>query len=262
MLRYEFMRTAFLIGGLLAIIVPLIGVVVVFKRMSMIGDALAHTSLAGIMFGVMLGFNPLIIAILLSIVSALVLDFIQQRYPKYQEISIAIVMSLGIGVSAVLLNFIKEASNFNTFLFGSIVSIGGSDVGVALALSIVIIASSLLFYRDFFYIAYSEEAAQLAGVNVRRTNIIFTIITAITVSLASRIIGALVVSSLMVIPVAAAMRITKSYKMTFVIAIFVSILSLYTGLTLSYYLNLAPGGVIVLSSLFYLGLSFSLKNSD
>lgn len=261
MLRYEFMRTAFLVGGLLALIVPMIGVVVVFKRMSMIGDALSHTSLAGITLGIILGVNPLIVAILLSIVSALVLDAIQRKFPKYQELSIAIVMSLGIGLSALFLNFIKEASNFNTYLFGSIVSISKSDMKIALVLAIIIIICSVYFYRDFFYIAYDEDAAQLAGINVRFTSIIFTILTAITVSLASRIIGALVVSSLMVIPIAAAMRISKSYKMTFVIAIVFSILSLYTGLTLSYYLNLAPGGVIVLSSLGYLLLSFGIKNN-
>lgn len=261
MFKYEFMRTAFLVGGILAIIVPLIGVVVVFKRMSMIGDALSHTSLAGIMLGVILGVNPLTVAIGVSIVSALILDFIQSKFPKYQELSIAIVMSLGIGLSALLLNFIKEANNFNTYLFGSIISIGGSDVWLAAVLAVVIVFASIYFYRDFFYISYSEEAAHLAGINVRKTNIIFTILTAITVSLASRIIGALVVSSLMIIPIASAMRITKSYKMTFVLSILFSLFSLYTGLTLSYYLNLAPGGVIVLSSLFYLCLSFVIKNN-
>ena len=123
MFKYEFMRTAFLVGGILAVIVPIIGVVVVFKRMSMIGDALSHTSLAGITLGVILGVNPLIVAIILSVLSALALDYIQRKYPKYQELSIAIVMSLGIGLSALFLNFVKEASNFNKYLFGSIISI-------------------------------------------------------------------------------------------------------------------------------------------
>ena len=261
MFKYEFMRTAFLVGGILAVIVPIIGVVVVFKRMSMIGDALSHTSLAGITLGVILGVNPLIVAIILSVLFALALDYIQRKYPKYQELSIAIVMSLGIGLSALFLNFVKEASNFNKYLFGSIISISDSDVMISIVLAVIIIAASIYFYRDFFYIAYDEHAAELAGVNVRKTGIIFTVLTAITVSLASRIIGALVVSSLMVIPIAAAMRITKSYKMTFVISIVFSLLSLYTGLTLAYYMNLAPGGVIVLSSLAYLGLSFLIKNN-
>lgn len=262
MFKYEFMRTAFIVGGILAIIIPLIGVVVVFKGMSMVGDALSHTSLAGITLGIILGVNPLWLAIGLSVVSALVLDYIQRKYPQHKELSIAIVMSLGIGLSALFLNFMHEASNFNTYLFGSIVSIGSSDVGIALILAFIIVVASIYFYRDFFYIAYDEEAALLAGINVRRSSLVFTILTAITVSLASRIIGALVVSSLLVIPIAAAMRITPSYKMTFFISMGFSLMSLYTGLTVSYYLNLAPGGVIVLSSLAYLFMSFAFKSNN
>ena len=115
MFKYEFMRTAFIVGGILAIIIPLIGVVVVFKGMSMVGDALSHTSLAGITLGIILGVNPLWLAIGLSVVSALVLDYIQRKYPQHKELSIAIVMSLGIGLSALFLNFMHEASNFNTY---------------------------------------------------------------------------------------------------------------------------------------------------
>ncbi|CAM2787633.1 metal ABC transporter permease [Erysipelothrix tonsillarum] len=246
MFKYEFMRTAFLVGGLLAVIIPLIGVVVVFKRMSMIGDALSHVSLSGITIGLIMGFNPIVGAIALSLIAALSIEFIQKRFGKYQELAIAIIMSFGIGLSGVLLGFVKNPANFNSFLFGSIVAIGGSDNYLAILLSLVVIIISIKYYREFFYIAFDEKSASLSGVDTNRMSLIFTILTAITVSIASRIVGALIVSSLMVIPTACAMQISKSYRSTMIYAIGFSLAFVWAGLALSYNLNLAPGGTIVL----------------
>ncbi|CAH2762631.1 metal ABC transporter permease [Erysipelothrix amsterdamensis] len=246
MFKYEFMRTAFLVGGLLAVIIPLIGVVVVFKRMSMIGDALSHVSLSGITIGLILGFNPIVGAIALSLVAALSIEFIQKKFGKYQELAIAIIMSFGIGLSGVLLGFVKNPANFNSFLFGSIVAIGDSDNFLAILLSLVVIGVSIRYYREFFYLAFDEKSAFLSGIDTNRISLIFTILTAITVSIASRIVGALIVSSLMVIPTACAMQVSKSYRSTMLYAIGFSLTFVWLGLALSYALNLAPGGTIVL----------------
>ncbi|AYV34546.1 metal ABC transporter permease [Erysipelothrix rhusiopathiae] len=246
MFKYEFMRTAFLVGGLLAVIIPLIGVVVVFKRMSMIGDALSHVSLSGITIGLILGFNPIVGAIALSLVAALSIEFIQKKFGKYQELAIAIIMSFGIGLSGVLLGFVKNPANFNSFLFGSIVAIGDSDNLLAILLSLVVIGVSIRYYREFFYLAFDEKSAFLSGIDTNRISLIFTILTAITVSIASRIVGALIVSSLMVIPTACAMQVSKSYRSTMLYAIVFSLTFVWLGLALSYALNLAPGGTIVL----------------
>ncbi|AZK44264.1 metal ABC transporter permease [Erysipelothrix piscisicarius] len=259
MFKYEFMRTAFLVGGLLAIIIPLIGVVVVFKRMSMIGDALSHASLSGITIGLILGFNPIVGAIALSLVAALSIEFIQKRFGKYQELAIAIIMSFGIGLSGVLLGFVKNPANFNSFLFGSIVAIGGSDNWLAILLSLIVIIVSIRYYREFFYLAFDEKSAMLSGIDTNRISLIFTILTAITVSVASRIVGALIVSSLMVIPTACAMQVSKSYRSTMLYAIGFSLSFVWAGLALSYSLNLAPGGTIVLLGVAILVLLILIK---
>ncbi|MCG4456930.1 metal ABC transporter permease [Erysipelothrix rhusiopathiae] len=259
MFKYEFMRTAFLVGGLLAVIIPLIGVVVVFKRMSMIGDALSHVSLSGITIGLILGFNPIAGAIALSLVAALSIEFIQKKFGKYQELAIAIIMSFGIGLSGVLLGFVKNPANFNSFLFGSIVVIGDSDNLLAILLSLVVIGVSIRYYREFFYLAFDEKSAFLSGIDTNRISLIFTILTAITVSIASRIVGALIVSSLMVIPTACAMQVSKSYRSTMLYAIVFSLTFVWLGLALSYTLNLAPGGTIVLLGVGVLVLLIIIK---
>lgn len=261
MFEYSFVRTAFIVGGLLALIVPLLGVTVVLKRLSMIGDALSHVALAGVSVGLILGINPLIGAIVISLFAALSINSIQKKLGNYQELAIAIILSFGIGLSGVLLGFVKNPSNFNAYLFGSVVSINKVDNYLSIVLSLLILFLAIRYYREFFFIAFDEKAAKLSGINTEKMNFIFLFMTAITVAIASRVVGALVVSSLMVLPVALAMRIAKSYKGTVVYSMVFSLLFMWLGLTLSYYFDLRPGGTIVLTAVFaYLTSFLIVKN--
>ncbi len=244
--EFDFMRRAFLVGLLLAIIIPCIGMIVVLKRLSMLGDALSHTSLAGVALGLLLGFNPILGAVITCIVGALSIEAIRKRLPRYSEISIAIMMSAGIGLTGVLSGFVKNAANFNSFLFGSIVAVSSFELGLTLFIACLVLVAFILLYKELFYIAFDERAARLSGVPVKTVNFIFTLLTAVTVSVASRTVGALIVSSLMVIPVACAMQLGKSYKQTVFYSIGFSVLFMTTGLFASYYLRLKPGGTIVL----------------
>lgn len=246
MLQYAFMQRAFIVGILLAVIIPLIGVVVVLKRLSMIGDALSHTSLAGVALGLILGINPLVGAVVTCTVAAFSIEFIRKRIPKYAEISIAIIMSVGIGLASVLSGFVKSAADFNSFLFGSIVAITDGELWLVVIVSVLVILAFVLFYKELMYISFDEKSARLAGVPVRRINFLVTLLTAVTVSVAARSVGALIVSSLMVIPVACAMQLAGSYKQTVIYSVIFAVLFTVAGLTLSYYLSLKPGGTIVL----------------
>ncbi|CAM3566146.1 metal ABC transporter permease [Erysipelothrix urinaevulpis] len=248
MFQYDFVRTAFIVGGFLALILPLLGVTVVLKRLSMIGDALSHVALSGVSLGLILGFNPLVGAIVISLVAALSINTIQKHLGSYQELAIAIIMSFGIGLSGVLLGFVNNPNNFNAYLFGSIVSINQSDNLVSIALSILVIGIAIRYYREFFFIAFDEKSAKLSGISINKMNFIFLFLTAITVAIGSRVVGALVVSSLMVLPVALAMRVSKSYKTTVLYSMIFSLIFMWLGLTLSYYFDLRPGGTIVLTA--------------
>lgn len=245
-LEYAFMRRAFLVGLLLAIIVPCIGVIVVLKRLSMMGDALSHTALAGVSAGLVMGINPIVGAIVVSILSALSIEAIRRRIPKYAEMATAIVMSAGVGLAGVLSGFVPNSANFSSFLFGSIVTISDFELQLVIVVSVLVLLTFVLLFRELFYITLDERSARLAGVHVSIINFIFTILTAVTVSVAARTVGALVVSSLMVVPVACAMQLAKSYKQTVLYSVLFGILFTLSGLLISYYQRLKPGGTIVL----------------
>ncbi len=254
--QYDFMRRAFLVGVLLAVIIPCIGMIVVFKRLSLIGDALSHTSLAGVAIGLILGINPILGAMAACLLAAFGIEAIRKKVPRFSELSIAIVLSVGVGLAGVLSGFVKNAVNFNSFLFGSIVAISNFETGLVVGISILVFLAFLLLYKELFYIAFDEQAAALSGVPVRLVNTIFTILTAVTVSVASRTVGALIVSSLMVVPVATAMILAGSYKRTAIGSVICAVIATITGLTLSFYWGLKPGGTIVLTGvvLFLLAL--------
>lgn len=243
---YDFMRKAFLAGILLAVIIPCIGVTVVLKRLSMIGDALSHASLAGVAAGLLMGFNPVAGAAVTSILAALGIEAIRKKMPKYAELSVAITMSAGVGLAGLLSGFVSGSGSFNSFLFGSIVSIDDFEMALIIVTSLVVIAVFLLLYKELFFVAFDERSARLAGVKVGIINTVFTILTAITVSVSARTVGALVVSSLMVIPVTCAMHVAKSYRGTLMCGILFALAFTIVGLFLAFYLGLRPGATIVL----------------
>ncbi|MDR0433703.1 MAG: metal ABC transporter permease [Gracilibacteraceae bacterium] len=253
-LQYDFMRRAFIVGVLLAVVIPCVGVIVVLKRLSMIGDALSHSSLAGVAAGLIMGFNPLLGAGAACVAAALAIEAIRKKIPRYSEISIAVVMSAGIGLAGVLSGFVGNAANFNSFLFGSIVAISNFEMRLVIFVSLAVAAVFVLLYKELFFIALDEQAARIAGVPTGTVNFIFTILTAFTVSVAARTVGALIVSSLMVVPVACAMQLAGSYRQTVILSVCFAVLFTLCGLTLSYYARLKPGATIVLTGVFCLTL--------
>jgi zinc transport system permease protein len=257
--QYDFMHRAFIVGILLAIIIPCIGIVIVLKRLSLIGDALSHTSLAGVAAGLIIGINPILGATIACILGALSIEVIRKKFPKYSEMAIAVMMSAGVGLAGVLSGFVKSSVNFNSFLFGSIVAISNFELMMVIIVSLVVIIMFVFLYKELFYVAFDEQAARLAGIPIKMVNFIFTILTAVTVSIAARTVGALIISSLMVVPVACAMQLGKSYKGTVIYAVCFAVIFTVLGLFVSYYARLKPGGTIVLVGVICLILILGLK---
>lgn len=259
MLQYEFMRRAFIVGLLLATIIPCIGVTIVLKRLSMMGDALSHASLAGVAAGLVIGINPVLGAVIITVISGFGINIIRKKFPKYAEISIAIIMSAGVGLAGVLSGFADNSAGFTSFLFGSIVAITDFELYLVVGLAVAVMLVFLFLYKELMYIAFDEDGARLVGIPVKSVNFIFTILTALTVSIASRTVGALIVSSIMVIPVACAMRFAKSYKSTIILSILFAVVFTIIGLVLSYYVGLKPGGTIVLAGVITLIVTMIVK---
>lgn len=258
--QYDFMQRAFITGILISIITPCIGVVVVLKRLSMTGDALSHNSLAGVAAGLVLGVNPVLGAVVFSIAAAFGIEKVRKSFPRYSEIAIAIIMSTGIGLAGVLSGFVKNSASFNSFLFGSIVAISNFELYLVIGLSIVVILVFSLLFKELFYMTFDEESARLAGIPIKSINFVFTLLTAVTISVSARTVGTLVISSLMVLPVATAMQIAKSYKQTVVYSILFALFFTISGLYISYYADFKPGGTIVLVGVLTLISVLASKN--
>jgi zinc transport system permease protein len=247
-----FMQRAMIVAVLISIITPLIGNIIVLKRLSTIGDALSHSSLAGVAIGLCFGFNPILTAVILSVLSALTIEYIRRSFPNYSELATAIVLSFGVGLAAVFSGFTKNAATFNSFLFGSIVAISSFEMYVVVILSILVLITMIVLYRELFYVTFDEEGATLSGVPVKTVNLIFTIMTAIVVSIAARTVGSLVISSLMVLPVACAMLVSKSYFQNIIYSVVFALLFTVSGLMVTAFYDLKPGGTIVLIGIFVL----------
>lgn len=257
--QYAFMRRAFIVGIILAIIIPCIGVIVVLKRLSMMGDALSHSSLAGVTIGLLMGINPVLGAIVSCIIAAFGIEIIRKKVPQHAEIAIAIIMSTGIGIAGVLSGFVKNTANFNSFLFGSIVAISDFELYLVMIIGLIVLVTFILLYKELFFMSFNEKGAELAGVPVGVVNGIFTVLVAVTVAIAARTVGSLIVSSMMVVPVACAMQWAKSYKQTVIYSALFGVCFMIVGLFLAYYVGLKPGGTIVLTGVATFVISLIIK---
>jgi len=258
--QYGFMQRAFITGLFIALITPAIGVIVVLRGLSMIGDALSHSSLAGVAAGLIAGINPVAGAVTFSVLAALGIERVRKSFPQYSEIAIAVIMSTGIGLAGVLSGYVKISVDFNSFLFGSIVAISNFELIFVIILSIIVILFMILLYKELFYITFDEESARLSGIPVNTINFIFTTMIAVSISVSSRTVGTLVVASMMVLPVASALQIAKSYRQTYVYSMILGLVSTFSGLYISYYAETAPGGTIVLVNVLILVIILIYKN--
>ncbi|MDO5755320.1 MAG: metal ABC transporter permease [Tissierellia bacterium] len=261
MFQYEFMRRAFVVGVLVSFIIPCIGAVMVNKKNSMVGDALSHTSLAGVCLGLILGMNPIVGAIIVCTVAAFSIEFFRKKFPKGSDLSTAIVMSTGIGLASILSDFVPGSKNLESFLFGSLVAIKDFEMYLVLVLSLIILLIFIKMYNGLVYIVFDPDQAKLSGVPVKGINRVFTLITALSISVASRSVGVLVISSLMILPVSAAIKLSNSFTRTVILSSSLGVLYTVLGIVISYYLGLKPGGTIVLIGVFALLLIMAIQGN-
>lgn len=244
--EYAFMQRAFIAGVILGAAIPCVGVVVVFKRLSMMGDALSHTSLAGVAGGLIAGIDPVLGATIACLGAAGAIEMIRRRFEGHAELAIAVVMSLGIGLAGVLSGFVPNAASFSSFLFGSIVAVSDSELVAVAIIGVMAMATCVLLRKELFLVTVDERSARVAGVKVKLVNAVFVICTALTVAVGLRTVGALIVSSMMVVPVACAMQVARGWRQTVAASSAIGLGITIIGLIASYELGSKPGGTIVL----------------
>ncbi|WP_035425864.1 metal ABC transporter permease [Halalkalibacterium ligniniphilum] len=267
-LRYEFLQNALFTGVMIGFLAPMLGVFLVVRRLSLIADALSHITLSGIAASLLLGnhvalfagLNPLYLGIVFSVAGSLFVEKLRQVYKFYQEIAIPIILSSGIGLGVLFLSLADGFNNdlFN-FLFGSVIAVSRSDLWTISVITFIVVFVLILFYKELFFLSFDEEQAVVSGVNRRMIHFIFIVMVALVIAASMRIVGILLVSSLMTLPVAAAMRFAKGFKQMFLYAVAFGEIAVIGGLISAYYLDLAPGGTIVILAVIILVLSIYVQ---
>lgn len=241
------MQKALIAGIAVAIICSFMGTFLVLRRYSLFGDGIAHVSFGGISIGLFLGIAPLWTAFVVAILGGLGLQKLRQSTKISGDAAVAVTLVSGLAIGVIL---VSASGGFSvdifSFLFGSILLISFEDTALIIGISAGIITTLVILQKQFLHLTFNEEQAKIAGLNVSVLNYIFVVLAAVTVVTSMRLVGILLISALIVIPNIAAMMFGKGFKKTVGISISMSVFSVIVGILLSYYLNLAPSGTIVI----------------
>ncbi|MGB8033242.1 MAG: metal ABC transporter permease [Nitrososphaeraceae archaeon] len=248
-LQYGFMQRALVSGVAVAITCSVVGLFLVLRRQSLFADALSHMAFGGIAIGLFANLYPIWTAFIVSIFAALGITKLRESTKIPPDSAVAVLLSAGLAVGVILIGLAGGFTlDLYSFLFGSILLVSMQDQEIILVASALILSILYFIYRELVYIAFDEEQAQVSGINVSRLNYIFIVLASIVVITSIRLVGVLLISSLIVIPNITAMMFGKGFKKTAMISVSIGILSVLTGIVISYVMNLAPGGTIVLVS--------------
>ncbi len=243
---------------LLGIALPLVGSTAVYKRLSSSGDALAHSALAGIAIGLAAGLHPTLISIATCVVAFLIIELLRKKFQKFSEIGVAVVLSAAIGIAGILAHYAKKA-NFDSYLFGSVLLVQKYEIFLAAGIVAAILLFHILFYRHIAASLYSEKEAKVNGIKVGWLNFAESLLLSISIAISAKIIGSLVVSCMVVLPTAIALQFKRGYFWTMIISIGASLISMISGLVISYHFDWAPGATIVIVSVCILTLILLIK---
>jgi zinc transport system permease protein len=249
-LEFGFMQRALIAGIAISTVCSVVGLFLVLRRQSLFGDSLAHMAFGGIAIGMFTNTYPLWAAFVASILAALGITKLQHSTNIPADSAVAIMLSSGLALGILLLSLSGGFSvDLFSFLFGNILLVSLEDTLLILIMTAVVLASVSILYKQFLYITFDEQQAKVSGLKVLRLNYAFIVLASLTVIASMRLVGILLISSLIVIPNITAMMFGASFKRTALISVFISVISVVSGITLSYILNSAPSGTIVLISI-------------
>ena len=258
---YGFMQRALVSGIAIALLCSVVGLFLVLRRYSLFGDAVAHSSFGGIALGLLLGIYPMWTAYVISIISALIITRIKQKFDISGEASVAILLSSGIAIGLILISISGGFSvDIFSFLFGSILLVSTEDTILILGLTGAILIVILLLYRELIYSTFNEEQAKVSGIPVEKINYLIVFIAGITVVTSIQLVGILLISALFVIPNVTAIMFGRSFKQTAILSISFAISAVVIGILISYLLDITPSGSIVMLSITIFGVTIGLKS--
>jgi len=247
LLEFPFMQRAIVGGIILGLILAFMGVFVVLRHMAFFGDGIAHASLAGIAIGVLAATNPIIIAIVYSVIIAIIIFYLERKTQLSSDVVIGIMFTASMALGVILISLkTGYQPELISYLFGNILSIQISELIVMIVFGVIVIAYLLIFYKQIAFIAFDEEGAKVNGINTHVLTLILYIALAVAIVLGVKILGIILVSALLIIPASIAKLVSKSFRNLIITGIGFSELIVLGGMGVSYYLDLPTGAVIIL----------------
>ncbi len=258
-LQYAFLQRAFLAGSLVAITCASLGIFLVLRQMSLIGDGLAHVSFGMIALGLFLGIYPFYLAVPLVMLASVLILKISQKAGLYADAAIGIVSAAGIASGVILASL---ARGFNvalfSYLFGSILAINPSEAILSVVVSLLVLFLLVFFYWDLLAVTFDENYAKTLGVKTNVLNYLLTLLTGVVVVLSIKVVGVMLVSALLVLPAVTALQFSARFKTAILLSIFFAFVSVNLGILFSYFFDLPSGAMVVLLNLifFMIGLTY------
>ncbi|MYS23017.1 zinc transport system permease protein [Streptomyces sp. DvalAA-14] len=250
-LDYPFMERALLAALLIGVTAPAVGIFLVQRRQAIMGDGIGHVALTGVALGFLLQVSPVWTAVLVAVLGAVAMELIRSSAKTRGDIALAMLFYGGMSGGVLIIHLAPNGSNANltSYLFGSILTVSPQDMAPMAALAVFVLLVTLGLRRQLFAVCQDEEFARVSGLPVRALNLLLAVTAAVTVTVAMRIVGLLLVSALMVIPVAAAQQVTRGFAWTLALSVVIGVSASLSGTVFSYYVDVPPGASIVLASM-------------
>ncbi len=246
----EFMQRALIAGLLTGLSAPAIGTYLVQRRLSLMGDGIGHIAITGVALGLLTGTAPVLTAVLVAIVGATAIELVRARGKASGDVALALMFYGGIAGGVLLIGLAGQgAATLNTYLFGSLTTVSPTDLYVVVGLAVTVLVVAIGLGPQLFAVCQDEEFARTTGLRVQLLNLLIAVMAAVTVTVAMRTVGLLLVSALMVVPVATAQQLTRSFRSTFMTACAIGVTACLAGIITSYNADVAPGATIVVLAL-------------
>ncbi|MDO4669970.1 MAG: metal ABC transporter permease [Aerococcus sp.] len=245
MFQYEFMQRALIACLAIALFTPILGLLLILRRQSLMADTLSHVSLAGVALGYLIGVEPTVTTMVTVILAAILLEYLRKVYANYSDISVALLMSGGMAVALMLLTQVETPNKVESFLFGSIVTITPLQVGLLIGLAVLIIALYIILRRVLYMVAFDEATAYTAGLPTNWISMGISIVTGAAIAIMMPIAGSLLVSAIIIMPAAIALRLFKNFNGVIISASVIGMVGMVGGLIGSYQWDTPPGATII-----------------
>lgn len=258
--QYDFIVDALIVGVLVAISCSMLGTFLVLRKLSLIGDGLAHVSFAAVAIAMLTAQSPLVVGIPIVAAASLLILKLHEKTNIHGDAAIGLVSSMAIAIG-VMISSLSGGYNVDLFsyLFGSLLVISKLDLILSITLAVTVVVAVVWLYPKLFAMTYDEEYAQILGINIRHMNYLLSILTAITIALGIRIVGTMLISSMIIFPAITALQVTNSFKSTLLVGVVVSSISVVLGVLSSFVFNLPSGATIVILNGCFFTLSYGYR---